>query len=976
MKIKAACACGKTFLARAELAGRRVKCPVCGQALTIPDLQPAAEDPFAGILDEIGPLDASSESTNGVLTPARMRRSASGGKWIVLGVAGVGVAGLVLVGAIVVALAGRSVRKGSDAVQVPDTTTGAPSEADADGWYTYTSTPGQCSISMPQKPKEEGQYGVRAVAKMPRGHCILEVYELPKEVRDVEAELDERMDKRIDSLRGEIKESRSISLEGHRGRDFTYEATLKGGRRRGRCQQYIVGGLSYEILFTAAWDEYSEAHEKRFFDSFTLLAPEKARPRMAGSVSRASPAQAAAKSGLPDALPSETARVSLPDSLHGRAIAFSARGDRLLVGCFEGAVVLYDTNTWEPLPTKGLIDPKTGKQSSANFSRPGVKLCGVALSPDGRRALCWGEDPVVQEWDLQSGQSLHEFRHEAVVTHAVYSPDGRLVVTAPLYDTTLNTVTAAKKAGTYPQSMKEAWRIWDVETGKELRRCAPPIGLPRDLRFSPDGERLYLLGSRCVACVEPGSGDDIWRFPWLERGVRLALALDPKDERTILYVDERLSICDLTTGKISHRLDDQPKLELMTLAATISPDGRWAALGNTAVGRAAGELGQLQFWDLERRVLARELSIPSVLGSFTVAFHPNGSNWLFVDAKQLRVFDLPGRDDVVTDPTNVEPDAPPDQPSQAGQVRKVLEFDARDKGLAIPAFSPDGDWIARGGAMGIAVFDTSDGQPFRIRPFEGHRVPVLSLAVSGDGKTLISTDNEGAIFLWDPATGSQLASFESRQGAVSCSSLSLDGKLALTTDGRSASEPYDLILWDVATAQPLRRLQGHKHPVLATEFLDEHRAVSVDMYTAALWDIETGKLSAWVTVGEAGQNAVRGAAFSADGTRLLTCSGRHARLWDLTNGKMTAEIASKRGSTTTASLSHNGRLGAFWDDDVLILHDFQTGRDLDRIPTDYSSPIVSFSRDDRRFSVHRPSSFTLWAVPELEPSVPTSPSQN
>ena len=49
--IPVACGCGKKFRAKAELAGKRVKCPACGQALAIPHAGPAADTAPTGSLD-------------------------------------------------------------------------------------------------------------------------------------------------------------------------------------------------------------------------------------------------------------------------------------------------------------------------------------------------------------------------------------------------------------------------------------------------------------------------------------------------------------------------------------------------------------------------------------------------------------------------------------------------------------------------------------------------------------------------------------------------------------------------------------------------------------------------------------------------------------------------------------------------------------------------------------------------------------
>ncbi len=54
MSIDITCSCGKRLRAKAELAGRRVQCPACGQPLAIP--APSAEvQPLGELLDELSP---------------------------------------------------------------------------------------------------------------------------------------------------------------------------------------------------------------------------------------------------------------------------------------------------------------------------------------------------------------------------------------------------------------------------------------------------------------------------------------------------------------------------------------------------------------------------------------------------------------------------------------------------------------------------------------------------------------------------------------------------------------------------------------------------------------------------------------------------------------------------------------------------------------------------------------------------------
>ena len=57
MPIKVACQCGQQFVAKDELAGKRVKCPKCGTALTIPQPgagQGGAKQQLSDLLDDAG----------------------------------------------------------------------------------------------------------------------------------------------------------------------------------------------------------------------------------------------------------------------------------------------------------------------------------------------------------------------------------------------------------------------------------------------------------------------------------------------------------------------------------------------------------------------------------------------------------------------------------------------------------------------------------------------------------------------------------------------------------------------------------------------------------------------------------------------------------------------------------------------------------------------------------------------------------
>ncbi len=277
---------------------------------------------------------------------------------------------------------------------------------------------------------------------------------------------------------------------------------------------------------------------------------------------------------------------------------------------------------------------------------------------------------------------------------------------------------------------------------------------------------------------------------------------------------------------------------------------------------------------------------------------------------------------------------------------------------------PDGKLLATGNKNVVQISDVVTGKVIRELP---HEDEVRHVAVSADGKLLISNTARDVLTSWNPQTGKRIRSFPpdvrrdedgriSNEDKVSGFALSTDGKRLAT----SHQHPKPLIrLWDVSTGKEIGRI-AVKSPGHALRFSpDGKKLAQVCQDGIHHWDVTTRK-ELWHApmVGELPFDTT----FSPDGKRLACGFGFMVRLWDTDTGKEVCPVPEHRtkmgfiwlsadGRTVlTESLSSEGRLpetrGRDADAPGLRHWDARTGRQLAR-PKHRFPPLAALSADGK-----------------------------
>ena len=294
---------------------------------------------------------------------------------------------------------------------------------------------------------------------------------------------------------------------------------------------------------------------------------------------------------------------------------------------------------------------------------------------------------------------------------------------------------------------------------------------------------------------------------------------------------------------------------------------------------------------------------------------PDGSQIItFADDGQLIVWDGGVGRKLAT--VALERNVPPKSPGLIEQD----ELARRASGLVI---ANDGKWAA---SYGRDLYVGSNiHQPDSVRPVNDHTAPIISLAISSDGKRLVSGDYSGEIIVRNAGDGSVLRRFHNPRPQALV--LSADGGLLFAGMHDGA-----LFVWDV-----------NKGTLLGTRAFGDginSMALSPDTSTLALaLSVRDGVVRLWEPASGRFHGDLRGhhdevlrVVWSRDGKSLLTASrDQTACLWSNTGGLLRT-FRGHLGDVETAAFSPDGqKVVTAGDDQSAILWNVDGGQPCDML---------------------------------------------
>lgn len=217
-------------------------------------------------------------------------------------------------------------------------------------------------------------------------------------------------------------------------------------------------------------------------------------------------------------------RLTLPQNI--KAMALSPSASHILMVMADGKAVYFDVND---------------RRSVYRFRHDGSQvnspvdhqINAVDISHGDRYALTGGDDHTARLWDLQTGETVHQFTHDNLVNLVRFDPNQQFIVTA------------ADNGQTYVHDMSAWDRLYRLESGlwpADSELPSLPVFALTTTAVAFSGDRQLLATAHpnekiCLWQLKTGNQQRCWKVPRLDPlrpGVVVhALAFSPDSHQLI-----------------------------------------------------------------------------------------------------------------------------------------------------------------------------------------------------------------------------------------------------------------------------------------------------------------------------------------------------------------------------------------------------------------------------------------------------------
>jgi WD40 repeat protein len=375
----------------------------------------------------------------------------------------------------------------------------------------------------------------------------------------------------------------------------------------------------------------------------------------------------------------------------------------------------------------------------------------TAFSDDGSLVAVGGADGWLRMFDVGAGAVREVFRtQEQSVSQVIVFPDNNVVAA----------VTADRQLRLYSSNGPQGF---DRYSQSQLATSIEQRGI--EIHSSRVTAGAWQPQGRLLATAATDASIHLWEMP-LRDAVELAAA----------------------GGEIVAGTDGEVRADPFNLIAALDNPGVATSIDWSADGRflAAGTLGQISIWDSETGSLAAVVPVEELPPAEIAEKQEDKEKEQ--PKTEFRVKEVSDDDDPPPPPRNTKPEEPiidqgPQTPPPGTLTSQVV-------------ITPRGELCGAFYDGSIRVWSLQDAA----RPGETpvphtifrHPSPVLAIAVDAQGERVACGCEDSNIWIWDVATGQELARFSGHRGAVLSLAFEASGERLFSTGADRAAKVWPL----------------------------------------------------------------------------------------------------------------------------------------------------------------------------------------